>query len=125
MEQTELTKRTKQEKPYTQVCVWASTTVGEDNIELFEKTLLTQYNVRVKYLEEISTFPDRDDGGNNVEGTGGRSDVFFSIHEDDISSFAIKRLSFDPPVRWIEDMLASNKTIYPETVSNYTTWTTE
>jgi len=119
------TKREQQEKPYTQVCMWASTLVGEENIPLFEKTMLEVYKVRVKYLEEILTYPDRDDNGNNVEGTGGRSDVFFSIHEDDIQSFAIRRLSFDPPIRWIEDLLATNKTLYPESVSNYTTWTTE
>ena len=126
MESYNLTaKREQQEKPYTQVCMWASTLVGEENIPLFEKTMLEVYKVRVKYLEEILTYPDRDDNGNNVEGTGGRSDVFFSIHEDDIQSFAIRRLSFDPPIRWIEDVLATNKTIYPESVSNYTTWTTE
>ena len=118
-----MTERAKQEKPFEQVCVWGSTTVGEPNIGVFEKSMLEQYGIRVKYLEEIMTFPDRDANGDNIEGTGGRSDVFFSIHEDDIPSFAIPRLSFDPPVRWIEDVLENESlSIYPETVNNYTSW---
>ena len=122
-------ERTQQEKPFTQVCVWGSTIVGESKIKEFEGMIKDQFNVRIKYIEEIKTFPDRDASGNNVEGTGGRSDVFFSIHEDDISSFAVKRLTFDPPIRWIEDVIANEKqandgviSIYPETVENYTTW---
>jgi hypothetical protein len=121
-----MTERTKQEKPFAQVCVWGSTTVGESNIDLFEKSMLEQHGIRVKYLEEIMTFPDRDANGNNIEGTGGRSDVFFAIHEDDIPSFAVPRLSFDPPVRWIEDVLGNESlSIYPETVNNYTSWENE
>ena len=80
MSETTTIERTQQEKPFTQVCVWGSTIVGESKIKEFEGMFKDQFNVRIKYIEEIKTFPDRDASGNNVEGTGGRSDVFFSIH---------------------------------------------
>jgi len=110
----------------TQVCVWESTLVGESNIQDFEELFLKEYKVRIKYIEEIKTFPDTDQNGFGIEGTGGRSDVFFSIHKDDISKFATTRFSFDPPIRWIEDVLQNLKNpIYPERVQEYKTWNEE
>ena len=117
-------ERKQQEQPYSQVAIWGSTVVGEDKKKEFEDFMKSEYGVRVKYLEEIKTFPDKDQNGSNVEGTGGRNDVFFSVHEGDIPKFAIKRLSMDPPVRWIEDVVANegDESIYPETVKEYRTW---
>jgi len=114
-----------QEKPYSQVAIWGSTVVGKDKAKEFEDFMKSEYGVRVKYLEEIETFPDRDQNGSNIEGTGGRNDVFFSVHEDDIPKFAVKRFTMDPPVRWIEDVIANQSeplTMYPESVKEYRTW---
>lgn len=114
-----------QEKPYSQVAIWGSTVVGKDKSKEFEDFMKSEYGVRVKYLEEIKTFPDRDQNDSNIEGTGGRNDVFFSVHEDDIPKFAVKRFGMDPPVRWIEDVIANQSeplTIYPESVKGYRTW---
>ena len=44
-----------------------------------------ELNVRIIYLEEILTKPDRDEGGFEVPGTGGRNDLIFAIHRDDLS----------------------------------------
>jgi len=114
-----------QEKPYSQVAIWGSTVVGKDKSKEFEDFMKSEYGVRVKYLEEIKTFPDRDQNGSNIEGTGGRNDVFFSVHEADIPKFAVKRFTMDPPVRWIEDVIANQSeplTMYPDSVKEYRTW---
>ncbi len=113
-------------KQFSQVCVWGSTTVGKDKVKEFEDFMKSEYKIRVKYLEEIKTLPDMKNG-KAVKDTGGRNDVFFSIHADDIPKFAVKRFSMDPPVRWIEDVLGNEKSrndesIYPESVRKYLTW---
>ena len=116
----------KQITKFSQVCVWGSTIVGKDNVKQFEDFMKSEYKIRVKYLEEIKTLPDMKNG-KAVKGTGDRNDVFFVIHSDDISKFAVKRFSMDPPVRWIEDVLGNEKSrndvsIYPESVRKYLTW---
>jgi len=116
----------KQKSHYTQVCVWGSTTVGKGKEKAFEDFMLSEYKIRVKYLEEIKTAPDFKNG-KPVEGTGGRNDVFFVIHEADIVKFAMKRFSMNPPVRWIEDVLGNERrrgdnSIYPARVDKYLTW---
>ena len=114
----------KQKSPFSQVAVWPATTVGADKIKEFEDFMKSEYGVRVKYIEEIKTFPDVNQDGIPVENTGGRNDVFFGIYAADIPAFAVKRFSMDPPVRWIEDVLGNEKdtSIYPERVNDFKTW---
>ena len=121
-----MTDITPEETKYSQVCVWGSTIVGAENAKAFVDFMKSEYKIRVKYLEEIKTNPDMKNG-KAVKGTGGRNDVFFAIHSDDIVKFAITRLSMDPPVRWIEDVLGNEKrkeksSLYPESVRKYLTW---
>ena len=107
---------------FDQVCVWASTVVGADKVKEFEKFMLDEYKIRVEYMEEILTAPDMVDGKID-ESTGGRNDVFFKIHSDDILKFSVPRLSMDPPVRWIEDVLSNGGgALYPERVEEMKTW---
>jgi len=106
----------KRDADFSQVCVWPATIVGEDKISEFEEFMKSEFNARVKYLEEIKTLPG--DGGE-----GGRNDVFFSVHKDDIGHFSIPRLQYG--IRWIEDVLAPgnyNDPIYPERVKEYISW---
>jgi hypothetical protein len=108
---------------FSQVCVWPGTTVGKDKIEEFEHFMLDQFGVRVKYIEEITTAPDQDKDGNPIEGTGGRNDLFFYVHDDDIGKFAVPRLAVG--IRWIEDVLAPGNyrsKIYPKRVFKYKIW---
>lgn len=103
---------------FSQVCIWPATIVGEDKIEEFEKFMLDNFGTRVQYLEEIETFPDK-----GVKESGGRNDVFFAVHNDDIGKFAVPRLSAG--IRWIEDVLDKGNyrnRIYPERVFKYKTW---
>ncbi len=108
---------------FSQVCVWPATVVGKENVEDFEKFMADEFKgTRVQYLEEIETFPNKDEFCyNDVEGTGGRNDLFFAVHNEDISKFAVPRLVYG--IRWIEDVLAKgNYSFYPEHVFDYKTW---
>ena len=81
-------------------------------------------DVRVKYKTEVLTNPDLDENGNEVPETGGRNDLFFYIHDDDIGKFAVPRLSMC--IRWYEDVVSYNDGayLYPESFleENPITW---
>lgn len=95
---------------FNQLCVWEATLVGEENIKEFENFFLKEMGSRVKYIEEVKTLPTP-----GQPGTGGRNDVFFYIHDDDIMKFAVPRLAIG--VRWWEDVLGNgNGKLYPENV---------
>lgn len=91
---------------YNQLCVWPGTIIGPDQINDFEEYMLDELNTRVKYECEVKTLPDLDDDGNDVEGTGGRNDAFFYVHDEDIQHFAIPRLKMG--IRWWEDVIKYN-----------------
>lgn len=111
---------------YNQICVWPSMILKKDKIDDFEKLFDEKFNISVKYLETIETFPDRDENGCSIENTGGRSDVFFAINlTNENKSFCIERLAMG--IRWIEDALGEwndydENPIYPERVKEYRRW---
>ena len=95
---------------FNQLCVWEGTLVGKEEIKSFEKFFKNEMNVRVKYMEEIETLPTPGEPN-----TGGRNDVFFYVHDDDIMKFSVPRLALG--VRWWEDVLGNgNGVLYPENV---------
>ena len=112
---------------FSQVCVWPGIIIGDENIEDFIQFILSKFDVRVKYIEEIKTLPDW-----NKPGTGGRNDAFFYVHNEDLAKFAVSRFTLG--VRWVEDVLDNEKrlnkelgapeeySIYPARVANYRTW---
>ena len=103
---------------FNQVCVWEGTIVGKEEIQNFEKWISDEFGVRVKYCEEVNTLPTPDE-----EGTGGRNDLFFRIHDEDVTKFAVPRLLVG--IRWWEDVLGNgNGVLYPqETLEKYPkTW---
>ena len=91
---------------FNQLCVWAGVTVGKENIKDFEDHFKVNFNFRVKYAEEVKTKPDIKDG-KVVDGTGGRNDIFFYIHNDDINKFAVQRFRLGH-IRWWEDVVSYN-----------------
>ena len=105
---------------FSQVVVWPGTLVGEDKSEEFEKFILENLGSRIKYIKEVKTLPDKDESGKDIPETGGRNDAFFYVHQEDISKFAVARLSYG--MRWIEDALDNNPYIYPKEVKEYRTW---
>ena len=111
---------------FDQVCVWPGCTLNGEKkttVEEFESIMKEKFNVRVQFLEEIETKPDTDSEGNALPETGGRPDLFFAVHNDDIGHFAVPRLQVG--IRWIEDVLAAcnyHNRIYPERVFDYCGW---
>ena len=95
---------------FNQVCVWEGTVVGANEVGSFENWVQLEFGVRAKYSEEVLTLPTPGE-----EGTGGRNDLFFRIHDEDIQKFAVPRISIG--VRWWEDVLGNgNGELYPQAI---------
>jgi len=111
-------------KKYPQLCVWPGTTLGDSTTADLEKFFLDEMNTRVKYHTQTLTLPDLDEDGTPIPDTGGRNDLFFHVHEDDISHFAVPRLQMG--IRWWEDMVGynDNSGLYTEEFldTNKLTW---
>lgn len=112
---------------FNQVCVWPGTVVGADGAGTFEVGMKAMLGVRVQYLEEVLTKPDYEGALANiaVPGTGGRNDVIFAVHADDVDKFAVSRMSAE--IRWIEDVLEqqnnNNRHMYDcERLDQYRSW---
>ena len=119
MENTEI----KNDTEFTQLCVWPGTTLGDNTPQDLENFFLEEMKTRVKYHTEVVTNPDLDSSGNPVPDTGGR-DLFFFVHRDDITKFAVPRLSMG--IRWWEDVVKYNDNSHLYTSefleANPTTW---
>jgi len=94
------------ENKFTQLCVMHGTVLEEKEQEDFLKFFQDNMGVRVKYHTQVKTNPDLDSEGNPVPETGGRNDLFFFIHSDDVVKFAIPRLQMG--IRWWEDVISYN-----------------
>jgi len=106
---------------FKQVCVWPATVVGKEQVAEFEQFMLTELGARVQYLEEITTAPDLNKFGCPIDGSGGRNDLFFAVHTDDIAGFAVKRLMMG--IRWLEDVYGNNNgNLYPQRCVDYMCW---
>jgi len=119
---TETKKNVERKEKFTQVCVWPGTIIKDAEIPDFEKFFKDEVSARVQYLETIKTLPDKNEDGTIIEDTGGRSDVFFAVHDDDVMGFSIPRLQFG--IRWIEDVLGNEEkySLYPDRVKDYCSW---
>jgi hypothetical protein len=121
-----MNKSVKLKDGFNQVCVWPGTIIEKDQIEDLEKEMIRICNTKIQYLETIKTTPDTDRDGFEVAGTGGRIDVFFAVHKDDVGKFALPKLEMG--IRWLEDVLAKGNyrcPIYPDHVYNYVSWLVE
>jgi len=102
---------------HSQVCVWPGVLLGDAPIEEFEDYLKEELGIRVKYLETLMSGPDIE-LGKEVPETGGRSDIFFSIHKEDVSKFAIPRLSTG--IKWLGDFIDNGGLeIHPKRIKDY------
>lgn len=103
---------------FSQVCVWPGTVMDDSRSEEFEQWFLDNVEVRVQYLETILTNPDKDKQGLPVPETGGRQDVFFAIHNDDLMKFVLPKLQLG--ARWLEDVYGNKQGyLYPRRVALY------
>jgi len=113
------------EEKFNQVCIIHGLLLKDEDIKDFEEKIKEIFDTRIKFLETIVTKPDLKDG-KLVKETGGRHDVFFAVHDDDVGKFAVPRMKFG--IRWIEDVLAEwnySSPIYPKRVFDYCTWNKE
>lgn len=95
---------------FNQVCVWQNASLGTSHEQEFVNWLKDVFQVRGKFLEEVETLPTPGEPG-----TGGRVDLFFSIHDDDIYKFAVNRLLYN--IKWWEDVLGNGGgDIYDDTI---------
>ena len=103
---------THMESQFNQLCVWPGVVVGDSKKvqEDFVKFFKDEMGVTVKYETEVKTLPDE-------TGPGGRNDLFFYIHDDDVMKFAVPRLRMG--IRWWEDVLGNgNGKLYPAEIRN-------
>ena len=98
----------KEKDQFNQLCILEGTLFPEGGVKEFKKFFKDEMGVRVKFENQVKTLPDE-------TGPGGRNDLFFYIHDDDIGKFAVPRLSMG--VRWWEDVLGNgNGKLYDEDV---------
>ena len=97
--------------PYGTVCVMPGAVLGIEQVPVFEAFFLESEGVRVRYLEEVVTGPSRNRNGQPIPETGGRNDIIFAVHDDDVAKFALRR--FAHGVRWLDDVLDKDAHIYP------------
>jgi len=93
------------ENKFNQLCVWQGTVLGDSSIEDFIDFFKEKLNTRVKFCEEVTT-----NGSVERNEEGGRNDILFYIHDDDIPNFALKRFEFC--IRWWEDVVYYNDGAY-------------
>ena len=91
---------------YTQLCVWQGTSLEGSTPAELESFFLEELNTRVQYHTEVQTLPDLYEDGSPNPFTGGRPDLFFYVHSDDIAHFAVPRLKMG--IRWWEDVVGYN-----------------
>ena len=86
---------------FNQLCVLQGCLMPKGGAKELESFFKDEMGVTVKFETEVKTLPDTPE----CTKTGGRNDVFFYIADDDISKFAVPRLSMG--IRWYEDVLSN------------------
>lgn len=90
---------------YTQLCVWPAVIVQPEEIEQFTKWMQRNMKSRIKYVGQVKTLPTLTKAGAVIPDTGGRNDLFFYVHDDDVKHFAVLRLMAG--IQWWEDVLSN------------------
>ncbi len=81
---------------FKQPVVWPGTLMGDGTVAEFEAFILAEFGCRAKYVGQFTTLPEGDD-------EGGREDLVFYVHSEDLGKFAVPRLAYG--MRWIEDVI--------------------
>ena len=94
---------------------WPGTSVRESDIngpQGIHAFFQQAFGIQITPVGCVETLQDLNDDGEEVFGTGGRSDFFFFVNTADVSKFARKRFSFG--MRWWEDVYFNDQEdIYP------------
>jgi hypothetical protein len=111
--------------PFSQIAVWHGVIIGPTQVDAFVQFCADEFaGTRVQYIREVETKPDVNEFGSPIEGTGGRNDVLFAVHEDDIGKFAVPRFHYG--MRWLDDVYGNGDGyLYPADVRELLCWTNE
>ena len=92
---------------YSQLMVWEGTLIDESEYADFQEFIASEIGSKnpVKIIGTVKTL-------RGYGGPGGRSDMFFIVHNDDINRFAIGKMKIR--LRWYEDVLDNTPDIYPK-----------
>lgn len=82
--------------------MWHGTTMGDSTPADFEQFILDELGARAQFIGVYETLPTPSEPD-----SGGRSDLVFAVHEDDIPKFAPRRFMYD--MRWVDDVLDNEK----------------
>jgi len=93
------------ETKFNQLCVWQGTILGDSTVEDFTNFFKETFNTRIQFCEEVVT-----NGNEFLNEEGGRNDILFYVHDDDIVQFAVKRLEYG--IRWWDDVISYNGEAY-------------
>jgi len=101
-----------------QKCVIQGLLIKPDEAKGFEKWFEDEWGYRIEYVTQYKTLPDTENGY-DVEGTGGRSDIIFYLHKDDVLKMVVERIRvFKGDIKWWEDHFDNNHNIIPEEILN-------
>jgi len=95
---------------FSQLVVWEGIIISPSQFEEFENWMLKEFNTRAKAWQQVTTLPAFGE-------EGGRKDLLFWVHHEDIPHFAVKRLAVG--FRWWEDVvLNGNRVLYSQEVQS-------
>ncbi len=119
---TDIQKNVERYEHFDQVCIWQGVHIPVDEMRFFEAFFKQEMHARVQFLEVLVTKPDSENGV-DIPNTGGRPDILFAVHNDDIEQILRVKLRFQ--FRWIEDVLSFYNykyPVYPDRVFKYISW---
>jgi len=79
--------------------------LGDNTEKQFEQFMFGEFDIRIKFCEEVIT-----NGSVERDEEGGRHDLIFYIHDDDIERMAVIRLTYG--IKWWEDVVSYNNGEY-------------
>jgi len=71
---------------FNQLCVWLGTMLGDNTEEDFVNFIKKEFDVRAKFAEIVVT-----NGSIERNEEGGRHDLLFFVHNEDVGKFAVKK----------------------------------
>ena len=103
------------EKPdYETMTIWEGIDFKDEDIPKMNEMFKENGFHPPQIVALVKTLPDVENG-EVIEGTGGRSDLFFKVHNADIGKFAVWRFQYG--MRWWEDVFFNHQEgIYPQEI---------
>ena len=93
---------------YTQMLVWPGTTFTYGDLASFQEMLQEAFGVSMP-ARVVGTVETRPTPGE--PGTGGRVDLCFVLHDDDVAKLVLTRMQFG--IKWLEDVHSNSAWLYP------------